>query len=278
MCAARIASRAHRLSTLILGLTVFLWSADSSAQLDTLRKTPRGDGAAASSAAEMVTVPAGAFRMGTDSLQGLEDERPAHTVWVDTFRIDRTEVTTARYAGFLAATKRPPPDGWETVVLSRHGRKPVIGVSWDDAQAFCAWEGKRLPTEAEWEKAARGTDDRRYPWGNAEPTADRANFGLGARFSYDQVLLPVGARPAGAGPFGAEDLAGNVWEWVQDWYGAAYYEASPEKNPPGPETGTLKVVRGGSWSDLPKYLVTYGRFRLPPETRNSFTGFRCATS
>jgi formylglycine-generating enzyme required for sulfatase activity len=190
--------------------------------------------------------------------------------------MDVYEVTTAQYAKFLAATNRAVPWQWELVDLVRHADRPVIGVDWEDAQTYCAWAGKRLPTEAEWEKAARGADERLYPWGNAKPTSALANFALGARFSYDQVLMPVGTYKQAASPYGLTEMAGNVWEWVRDWYLANAYEASPTQNPKGPEQGQFKVLRGGSWSDLPKYLLTYGRFKLPPGTRNSYTGFRCA--
>lgn len=224
----------------------------------------------------MVEIPAGEFVMGFDGTQALEDERPAHRVWLDGYSMDQYEVTTAQYAAFLAAQPRPAPWQWESVNLALHGDRPVIGVDWHDADAYCRWKGKRLPTEAEWEKAARGTDGRLYPWGNHVPTDKLANFALGARFSYSQVLMPVQSHEAGKSPYGLFHMAGNVWEWVSDWYGANYYEHSPEKNPTGPEQGQFKVLRGGSWSDLPKYLLTYGRFKLPPETRNSYTGFRCA--
>jgi formylglycine-generating enzyme required for sulfatase activity len=110
------------------------------------------------------------------------------------------------------------------------------------------------------------------------PTKDLANFALGARFSYSQVLMPVLSYEQGKSPYGLYQMAGNVGEWVQDWYAASYYETSPDRNPQGAEQGQFKVLRGGSWSDLPKYLLTYGRFKLPPETRNSYTGFRCAKS
>jgi formylglycine-generating enzyme required for sulfatase activity len=187
-------------------------------------------------------------------------------------------VTTAQYAAFLAATNRLAPWQWNTVDLSQHSDRPVIGVDWSDADAYCRWKGKRLPTEAEWEKSARGTDERLYPWGDQVPNKDLANFALGARFSYSQVLMPVRSYEQGKSPYGLLQMAGNVGEWVQDWYASNYYEVSPNRNPQGSEQGQFKVLRGGSWSDLPKYLLTYGRFKLPPDTRNSYTGFRCAKS
>lgn len=216
--------------------------------------------------------------MGSDGTEALEDERPRRQVWLPAFSMNLYEVTTAQYAAFLAATVRPAPWLWETVNLSQHGDRPVVGVDWHDADAYCRWKDKRLPTEAEWEKAARGTDGRLYSWGNQAPTKELANFALGARFSYSQVLMPVHAYEAGRSPYGLYNMAGNVWEWVADWYATNYYDSAPERNPQGPEQGQFKVLRGGSWSDLPKYLLTYGRFKLSPETRNSYTGFRCAKS
>ncbi|WP_447972904.1 formylglycine-generating enzyme family protein [Nitrospira sp. Kam-Ns4a] len=269
-------------AAVFLGLVVLVmacWGVEGDAQLGKLRQLQKDAQEAPAGAGDetpMATVPAGEFWMGVDGPLGLEDERPRHRVWLDTFALDRYEVTTARYARFLAATGRQPPWLWEAVDLAIHGDRPVIGVDWEDAEAYCRWAGKRLPTEAEWEKAARGTDERHYPWGNQPPTPELANFALGARFSYSQVLMPVHHYERGQSPYGLFQMAGNVWEWVQDWYDAGYYERSPARNPPGPEQGQLKVLRGGSWSELPKYLLTYGRFKLPPNTRNSYTGFRCA--
>ncbi len=253
------------------------WVLSAWAQPEKFRQFKKG-GESAPDEVPMAVVPAGEFWMGRDGMEALEDERPRHKVWLDRFAMDVHEVTTGRYARFLAATGRTPPWMWETVKLELHGDRPVIGVTWEDADAYCTWAGKRLPTEAEWEKAARGTDERLYPWGNQFPTAALANFALGVRFSYSQALRPVGSYPDGKSPFGLVDLAGNVWEWVRDWYESAYYERSPERNPPGPEQGQFKVLRGGSWSELPKYLLAYGRFKLPPNTRNSYIGFRCARS
>ena len=262
------------LSAVVLAILAGTWSM-SAAQLDRLRKsksfmtTPPAE-------TPMVEIPAGEFMMGSDGTQALEDERPSHRVWLDAFSIDLHEVTTAQYAAFLSVQNRAAPWQWESVDLVQHGDRPVIGVDWRDAEAFCTWKGKRLPTEAEWEKAARGTDARLYPWGNQAPTGDLANFALGARFSYNQVLFPVRSHEPGKSPYGLYHMAGNAYEWVQDWYGTNYYDSSPDRNPPGPSQGQFKVLRGGSWSDLPKYLLTYGRFRLSPETKNSYTGFRCA--
>ena len=259
-------------------LAIWAWVVPVEAQVDQLRKLKKERGTVKPEEAPMAPIPAGEFWMGVDGTIGLDDERPRHKVWLDAYVMDRYEVTTSRYAAFLTASGRAAPWLWDSVNLQLHGDRPVIGVDWEDAEAYCRWAGKRLPTEAEWEKAARGTDERRYPWGNATPTADFANHALGARFSYSQVLTPVGRYEKGKSPFGLYDLAGNVWEWVHDWYGAAYYEQSPERNSIGPDEGQFKVLRGGSWSDLPKYLLTYGRFKLPPTTRNSYTGFRCAKS
>ena len=259
-------------------LTILLMhNATASAQLDRLRRSKALEQPSTIDTS-MVEIPGGLFTMGFDGTQTLEDERPTHQVWLPAFFMDLHEVTTGKYAAFLAATNRLAPWQWNGVDLSQHRDRPVIGVDWSDADAYCRWKGKRLPTEAEWEKSARGTDGRLYPWGNRVPSKDLANFALGARFSYSQVLMTVQSYEQGKSPYGLYQMAGNVWEWVQDWYAGNYYEVSPEQNPQGPEQGQFKVLRGGSWSDLPKYLLTYGRFKLSPETRNSYTGFRCAKS
>ncbi len=260
----------------LMVLSICLFVSDSvHAQLDRLRKHQVPQPAAVSETPAIV-IPEGEFLMGAGGADALEDEKPQHPVWLDRFDIDLHEVTTAQYADFLAHEQRTAPWQWEAVDLPQHHDRPVIGVSWFDADAYCRWRGRRLPTEAEWEKAARGTDARAYPWGNQAPRQEWANFGLGARFSYPQVLAQVHRYEQGRSPYGLYQMAGNAGEWVADWYGTNYYEISPRKNPGGPVSGSFRVVRGGSWSDLPKYLLTYGRFRLPPETRNSYTGFRCA--
>ncbi len=236
--------------------------------------------------APMVFVPSGSFLMGSPQGQGNDDEHPQHQVVLDAFYIDQYEVTAARYEQFVKATGRTPPPpvigdppaitGWAGTVAAPLLRdKPVIAVSWEDAEAYCRWAGKRLPTEAEWEKAARGAKARVYPWGNQEPDAARANFGQRA-WRTGEALASVGAYEAGKSPYGAYEMAGNLWEWVADWYAAAYYNASPARNPAGPELGSIKVIRGGSWVSSPRALRAANRDKGAHITRQINLGFRCA--
>lgn len=152
--------------------------------------------------------------MGANGADALEDERPQHEVWLDRFEMDRYEVTTGQYAEFMSLQKRPAPWQWESIDPVQHRDRPVVGVSWFDADAYCRWRGKRLPTEAEWEKAARGSDGRLFPWGNQEPTDRLANFALGARFNYSQVLMPVRRYELGVSPTDSirwQEMSGNGW-------------------------------------------------------------------
>lgn len=262
---------------------------------------------------DMVLIPAGPFLMGSpEGEDGFSDERPQRTVTLRAFRMDRHEVTNAKYEQFVAATgHRPPGNANPDVTLWFHGmplpdsrQHPVVNVAWQDAFAYCQWAGKRLPTEAEWEKAARGTDGRRYPWGN-EWDLKRANSasywagrtvefkdgaewkafwvtGEGARISAERGLrgevltLPVGSFPEGASPYGLLDMAGNASEWVQDWFEPYYYLKAPPADPKGPDGVLLKVVRGGSWLKPAKSLRTADRDYGFPDDRQSGTGFRCA--
>ncbi len=222
--------------------------------------------------APMVVVPAGVFTMGSNEV---EDEQPIHEVTLDTFYIDKFEVTTAHYRRFLEATKWPHPRHWDEVDAAKDGDRPVIGVSWSSAEAYCRWAGKRLPTEAEWEKAARGTDQRLYPWGNDDPTDVHGNFGK-LRWKGYETLSPVGSYPAGHSPYGALDMAGNVWEWVNDWYDPTYYARSPAKNPTGPDHGESRGVRGGAWNYDGLLARAADRNRDDPTTQIDTFGFRCA--
>jgi len=218
----------------------------------------------------MVYVPAGSFLMGSEDgdSEADSDEFPQHEVTLDSFWIDRTEVTNAQYERCVADGDCPTSFFAEST--SWNGADyPVVGVSWMDAEAYCTWAGGRLPTEAEWEYAARGPEANRYPWGDELPTCELAQFA-----SCDGETIPVGGRPAGASWVGALDMTGNVWEWVQDWYGS--YVDSPSNNPTGPTEGDYKVLRGGSWGGTSRNVRSADRIHNQPENRAGSVGFRCA--
>jgi formylglycine-generating enzyme required for sulfatase activity len=224
----------------------------------------RGDGA------PVVLVPAGSFTMGDD------EESPKHDVYVDRFELDRNEVTIAQYSKFLTQSRSAQaPEGWEGVDPVKDGSLPVVGVDWNDAAAYCAWAGKRLPTEAEWEKAARGTDGRLYPWGDSPPTPERANYASRAADAYHGGLAGVGTHPTGRSLEGADDLAGNATEWVADWYGDAF-STSDVRNPKGPASGPGKVIRGGGFRDPAERVTATKRFYVSADARRDDIGFRCA--
>jgi len=257
-----------------------------------------------------VYVPAGTFVMGSDDDEDLVyPAGPKHTVAVDAFWIYQHEVTNAQFRKFVAETgyttsreeagkswvfqdgdwgwvsganwAAPQGPGSDLDGLDDH---PAVHVSWFDAAVYCAWAGGRLPTEAEWEKAARGEDGRTYPWGENAPSGKRVNFcdlnceSIGANLAADDgyaLTAPVGIYPDGASPFGVFNMAGNVYEWVGDWYEYDYYETSPDVNPTGPERGDRRVVRGGCWAGQPKILTAWFRKAEFPDFSSDTYGFRC---
>ena len=218
----------------------------------------------------MALVPAGEFTMGSST--GDADEQPAHLIHVDAFLIDIYEVTVRRYAAFLKATG---VTDWKTMNQPANQKRPIANVEWADAAAYCNWAGKRLPTEAEWEKAARGTDGRLYPWGNDPPTPRHAHYRKSGSHNHG-TLAPVGTLDQGKSPYGLYDMAGNVWEWVGDWYADDYYKNSPLQSPTGPSSGESKVLRGGSWDSNPQQLRSTLRYFHRSAHRHKDYGFRCA--
>jgi formylglycine-generating enzyme required for sulfatase activity len=239
----------------------------------------------------MVVVPAGEFAMG--SPDGDADELPVHTVALGGFYIDRTEVTNAQFGRFLTEQGNQTEEGttWldleaEDCLIEQRGEDfeprtgydehPVIEVSWHGAVAYCKWAGARLPTEAEWEYAARGPERRTYPWGTGEPDCDKANH-----TPIEQIegcaksFVAVGSYPAGRSWCGALDLSGNASEWVADWY--SRYSPGPQRDPRGPDSGDKRVVRGGYWHSEPFRIRSAARSALGPRLASPAIGFRCAT-
>jgi len=215
----------------------------------------------------MMYIPAGKFLMGSDEGEG--DESPVHEVYLDAFWMDEHEVTWGQYQKFLEET------GYDDSASGESEDHPVIYVDWDDTQAYCEWAGRRLPTEAEWEKAARGgLEGKKYPWGNEDPVCSQGAEN-GAQFiSCDDRTVPVMSFfPNG---YGLYDMAGNLWEWVSDYYDSGYYENSPVENPQGPASGNIRVLRGGSWNDYASCVVAAIRHRYDPNDSSDSRGFRCA--
>lgn len=241
---------------------------------------------------EMVKIPAGTFLMGSDKKvdrNAYQPEFPQRRVYLDAYEIDKYEVTTVQFLKFVLATDRKPLIDWQyeggnfQETMANH---PVMHVSWFDADAYCRWAGKRLPTSAEWEKAARGEDGRIYPWGNEPAGLSRANFGRTGlsgpvrdrpeRLLLYPPIISVDKYDNGVSPYGVFQLAGNVAEWTADWYDPHYYKTAPDRNPKGPEKGTQRAFRGGGWIDSTPSVRPAQRNGTDPNTKMNWLGFRCA--
>jgi len=241
---------------------------------------------------EMVFVPAGPFLMGSTKKvdrNAYPSEFPQRTVYLDAFEIDKYEVSALQYLKFVLATDRKPLVDWRydggnfQETMTHH---PVMHVSWYDADAYCRWAGKRLPTEAEWEKAARGEDGRVNPWGNQPAGLSRANFGRTGlsgpvrdrpeRLMLYPPIIAVDKYENAVSPYGVHQMIGNVAEWVADWYDKDYYQVAPERNPKGPLAGTQRAFRGGGWMDSTTTMRAAMRNGADPETKINWLGFRCA--
>lgn len=234
---------------------------------------------------DLCLIPAGQFTMGSDN--DLPNEAPAHEIYLDAYYIGKTEVTNAEYYPFWLETggsdsPHTPISYGETFgtwpeIAKTKPDYPVVGVSWDSAVAYAAWHGMRLPTEAEWEKAARGTESKRWPWGDTftqriKGTTRHAN--IWKQSGAD--LQPVRTYPTGVSPYGVYDMAGNVWEWVADRYSDTYYRRGPDRNPKGPGVGSRRVVKGGSWLNPEMFARCSTRIGQYPAIGTSFIGFRIA--
>ena len=243
-----------------------------------------------------VLIPSGNFWMGNNDNSCNCYEIPIHQVFLDSFYIDKYEVTNAQFKKFIDANgycdstfwtpigwrfklqyNLTKPKFWDDENFGiKHPNKPVVGISWYEAWAYAKWAGKRLPTEAEWERAARYLDNRLFPWGNEEPDESRCNFGYIFGSTLNASTKEVGSYELGKSEEDIYDLAGNVSEWCNDWYDIGYYSKSPKENPQGPEDGKYKVVRGGSWFLYKNYMRVSSRDFALPSSRTKFIGFRCA--
>ena len=228
----------------------------------------------------MVYFAPGEFWMGSEE-EGRFDEIPRHKVYLDAFYMDKYEATGKDFEVYLDANpdQHPTITGWvERKVRDDMSARPVFGLSWERCSNYCSWKGKRLPTEAEWERAAAGLESRTYPWGNEVPDANRANFGKCCFVNKGLVLDEVGSHEQGRTPEGIYDLGGNIAEWVYDWYDKNYYKYSEHRNPQGPEKGKYHVIRGGAWNSFSGYIRSSHRYGYNDGQDFYGIGCRCAKS
>ena len=244
------------------------------------RPTSKESPAAVDKYPDMVLIPAGEFTMGDNTRYNWTFmlayniyDGPEHVVYLDAYYIDRYEVTNEQYKKFAEETGYRMPRCWNDARFNRPNY-PIVGITWDDAVAYVKWAGKRLPTEAEWEKAARGTDKRLWPWGN-KFNKYKCNVWESGEDGL-RATKPVGSYENGKSPYGCYDMAGNIWEWCADYYDQNYYYVSPSKNPQGAETGQQRVIRGGGLLYFGHYARCAARYRVPPYAQSPQIGFRCA--
>ncbi|MFQ5443446.1 MAG: formylglycine-generating enzyme family protein [Nitrospinales bacterium] len=262
-------------STRMLGVILVLWILVTAILLEVTKSY------AEKSNSEMVYFPSGEFWMGSPEGVGQPDEHPRHKVHLDAFYLDRFEVTGADFMEFLTdqPDEHPTITGWwGRQVRPGMENHPVIGLTWKRCQKFCRWNGKRLPTEAEWERAAAGLAGRLYPWGNEPPTQERANFYKCCFIMKGEILQKKGSFESGKTPEGVYDMAGNIAEWVFDWYDKNYYKVAEQKNPRGTEDGKYHVIRGGAWNSLPNNLRSSDRYGYNDGKDYYGIGCRCAKS
>jgi formylglycine-generating enzyme required for sulfatase activity len=230
---------------------------------------------------EMVLIPSGEFLMGSEESIGRPDEQPRHKVYLDAFYFDRFEVTGKDFEKYLTQNPKQHPTitgWWDRKVRPDMQNRPVFGLSWKRCNDYCEWRGKRLATEAEWERVASGLQGRKYPWGNIHPDKKRANFNRCCFIMKGLSIDVVGSYNSGATPNGIYDLAGNIAEWVYDWYDKNYYKNSVYVNPRGPENGVNHVIRGGAWNSLSGYLRSSTRYGYDDAKDFYGIGCRCAKS
>jgi sulfatase modifying factor 1 len=228
-----------------------------------------------------ILFPSGEFVMGSPEGLGQADEHPAHKVYLDSFYIDRNEVTGKDFEAYLEANLKQHPTitgWWDRKVRPDMSDKPVIGLRWERCLNYCQWRGKRLPTEAEWERAAKGLTNRIHPWGNEPATQKMANFGRCCFIMKGEILQKTGYYEDGKTPEGVYDMGGNIAEWVHDWYDKNYYESSPYKNPKGPDKGKYHTIRGGAWNSVSDYMRSSNRYGHDDAKDFYGIGCRCARS